>query len=62
MPAAGNRPSDRRHGSTRTASTTIVASAIPRRSRADAPERLYRMAKEGRLGRKGNAGFLEYGG
>ena len=29
---------------------------------ADVPERLYRMAEEGRLGRKVKAGFLEYGG
>ena len=39
-----------------------VSIAIGESIGADVPERLYRMAEEGRLGRKANAGFLEYGG
>lgn len=39
-----------------------VSIAIGESIGADVPERLYRMAEEGRLGRKVKAGFLEYGG
>jgi 3-hydroxyacyl-CoA dehydrogenase len=39
-----------------------VSIAIGESLGADVPELLYRMAEEGRLGRKVKAGFLEYGG